>query len=161
MSSNEIKNRTVYMLSRTDGGNDIYIGSTSCPLGKRFTHHKHCAGNPSRLKYYGGSKLYKKMREFGVQHRKIVPLLTFACDRNTIAEFEQEWVKAIGADLNTVSPIDKDLVQRRNMSEYFKKNKEKKRYYCELCNVARMHNRDLKKHFGTYRHFMKWVWSVD
>ena len=42
----EIKNRTVYMLCRTDGGNDIYIGSTSQPLGKRFTEHKYNAGNP-------------------------------------------------------------------------------------------------------------------
>ena len=42
--SDEIKNRTVYMLRRTDGGNDIYIGSTSQPLWKRFSDHKHNAG---------------------------------------------------------------------------------------------------------------------
>ena len=84
MSSDEVKNRTVYMLCRTDGGNDIYIGSTSCPLGKRFSHHKQCAGNPLMLKYYCGSKLYQKMREVGVHRWRIIPLITIPCDRDTI-----------------------------------------------------------------------------
>ena len=106
--SDKIKNRTVYMLCRTDGGNDIYIGSTSQPLGKRFAEHKYNAGNPSRLKYYGSSKLYKKMRDVGVHNFRIVPLLTFACNRETIYEFEQEWVKTTGASLNTVSPVNDD-----------------------------------------------------
>ena len=84
--SGGIKNRAVYMLCRTDGGTDIYIGSTSCPLEKRFANHKYRAGNPSR--FYSGSKLYKKMREVGVQHWKIIPLLTFACNWETIHKFE-------------------------------------------------------------------------
>ena len=88
--SGKIKNRTVYKLCRTDGGNDVYFGSTSQPLGQRFTEHKYNAGNPSRLKWYGGSKLYEKMREVGVQHWKIVPLLTFACNQETIFGFEQD-----------------------------------------------------------------------
>ena len=39
MSADKIKNRTVYMLCRTDkpdDGTDIYIGSTSVPLGRRY-----------------------------------------------------------------------------------------------------------------------------
>ena len=36
MPDDKIKNRTVYMLCRTDGGNDIYIGSTSTPLENGF-----------------------------------------------------------------------------------------------------------------------------
>ena len=59
--SNEIKNRTVFMLCRTDDGNDIYVGSTSIPLRKRFANHKCDVGNPSRLKHYRGSKLYERM----------------------------------------------------------------------------------------------------
>ena len=53
--SSEIKNRTVYMLCRTDktgdDGTDVYVGSTSQPLEKRFVRHRQRAGNPSRLKY--------------------------------------------------------------------------------------------------------------
>ena len=98
------------MLCRTDGGNDIYIGSTSQSLGKRFTEHKHNAGNPSRLKYYGSSKLYEEMREVGIHKWEIVPLLTFACNRDTIFEFEKQWVEATRANLNTNSPVNDDLV---------------------------------------------------
>ena len=81
MSSDEIKNRTVYVLCRTDGGDGIYIGSTSQSLPQRFSEHKNNAGNPSRLKWYGGSKLYQKMREVGVHRWKIVPLIMIPCGR--------------------------------------------------------------------------------
>ena len=157
----KIKERTVYMLCRTDGGNDVYVGSTSWSLCLRLSTHRQRAGNPSRLKYYGGSKLYQKMRELGIQHWGIVPLITFACDRKTICEFKREWVKALKAILNTFSPIDGSLDRRRNNVKYHKKNKETKRYYCELCNVAFMHSHALKKQLDTYKHFMKCVWSVD
>ena len=123
--SGGIKNRTVYMLCRTDGGNDIYIGSTSCPLGKRFSHYNQNAGNPSRLKYHGGSKLYKKMREVGVHNFKIVPLLTFACNRDTIVAFEEQWVEATGANLNTISPVNEDVAEREYKRRYHKKIKKK------------------------------------
>ena len=112
--SDEIKNRTVCMLCRADktgdDGEDVYVGSTSLPLGKRFESHKQDARNPFRLKHYGDSKLYRRMRDVGVQHWKIIPLLTFPCDRKTICEFEREWIKALNAGLNTFSSIDDDLV---------------------------------------------------
>lgn len=160
--SNEIKERTVYMLCRTDKvEDDVYVGSTSCPLEKRFSHHKYNAGNPSRLKYYGNSKLYKRMREVGIERWKIVPLLTFACNRETICEFEFQWVKALNADLNTLSPVDEDLFKRKYRVKYYKKNIQTKRYYCELCDVACMHNRDLKKHFDSLKHSYAWLNAVD
>ena len=120
MPADEIKNRTVYMICRVDKvEDDIYVGSMSCPLSQRFAKHKCDAGNPSRLKYYGNSKLYRRIREVGVQRWKSVPLLTFACDQKTIREFEREWVKALAANLNTFSPIDEDLVKREYMFKYF------------------------------------------
>ena len=97
----------------------------------------------------------------GVQRWKILPLLTFACDRETVSEFEREWVKALDANLNTVLPVNEDLDKTRIMAKYFKKNKEMKRYYCSICDVAFMHNSHLKIHLDTYKHFMKWVWSVE
>ena len=157
--SGEIKNRTVYMLCRVDGGNDVYVGSTSKPLGERFSEHKCNAGNPSRLKYHGTSKLYERMRDVGVHRWKIISLSTFACGRKTICEFEREWVKALGASLNTYSPFNED--RREYRVNYYKKNKEEKRYYCEICDVAFMHNSHLKTHLDTYKHFMNWVWDID
>ena len=121
----EIKNRTVYMLYRTDCGNDVYVGSTSQPLGKRLSEHKYNAGNPSRLKWYGGSKLYEKMRVVGVHNWEIVPLLTFACNRDTICEFEREWVKTLNTNLNTFYPVNEDLVKRKYRVKYRKKTKKR------------------------------------
>ena len=101
------------------------------------------------------------MRGVGVQHWKIIPLLTFSCDQKTIAEFEREWIKALNANLNTISPVNEDLAEREYKTAYFKKNKEMKRYYCEICDFAYRSNHDLKIHLDTYKHFMNWVWDID
>ena len=61
------------------------------------------------------------MREVGVHNFKIAPLLTFACTRGVICEFEREWVKALGANLNTFSPNDEDPTERERKIKYFKK----------------------------------------
>ena len=114
--SDEIKNRTVYMLCRKDkeeDGADFYIGSTSRPLKERLWGHRSDAQN-------GGSKLYKRMREIGLQNWKIIPLLTFACDKKTILEFEKQWIDLIGADLNMISPITD---QKEYNAAYHKANK--------------------------------------
>ena len=161
MSSDEIKNRTVYMLSRTDGGNDIYIGSTSLPLERRFSHHKQFAGNPSRLKWFGGSKLYKKMREVGVHRWKITPLITIPCDRATICECEQVWIKALNANLNTFSSVNEDVAVREYDKQRRRKNEEMKRFYCEICNIACKDNYNLKVHLDTLKHSYAWLNSVD
>ena len=147
------------MLCRTDGGNDVYIGSTSCPLGKRLADHRHKAGNPSR--YYGGSKLYQKMLEVGVHRWKIIPLLTFACNRDTIFEFEREWVKATGASLNTFSPVNGDIVQKECDRRRRRRNKETKWFYCEICDIKCKDKYDLRRHLGTLKHSYAWLNSLD
>ena len=160
--TDEIKNRTVYMLCRTDkpeDGTGIYVGSTSQSLPQRLSEHKYKAGNQSR--FYGNSKLYKKMREVGVHNWKIVPLLTFACNRDTIVAFEEQWVKATGADLNTISPVNEDVAKKEYNRRYYKKNKEEKRYYCGVCAVAFMHTYILEKHLDTLKHSYAWLNSVD
>ena len=85
----------------------------------------------------------------------------FACNRDTIFGFEQEWVKATGASLNTFSPVNENVSERENKVEWRKKNKETKRYYCELCNVAFMQNGDLKRHLDTLKHSHARLNSVD
>ena len=45
------------------------------------------------------------MNEIGLQDWEMVPLLTFACDKKTIFEFEKQWLGLIDADLNMRSPI--------------------------------------------------------
>ena len=57
----EIKQRTVYQLVRTDkpdDGTDIYVGSTSEPLKARLQKHRSYVG-------ICNSKLYLRMQEVG------------------------------------------------------------------------------------------------
>ena len=204
--SDEIKPRTVYMLCRKGkkegDGLDLYIGSTSLPLEERLSGHR-ASAQSSRD---GGSKVYKRMHEIGLQNWKMVPLLTYACDQKTIFEFEKQWVGIIGPGLNTNSPVreeetrkeykvayydnnketilkrqaayyknnkdvikeqkavyrgnNRDLVRQRVLNSQMK-NIERKKYYCELCNIICRNNYDFKKHHGTYKHFKKRMWDID
>ena len=66
--SDEIKNRTVYMLCRKDkkedDGLDLYIGGTSLPLKERLRCHRSGAKSLKN----GGTRVYKRMREIGLQN---------------------------------------------------------------------------------------------
>ena len=69
MSSDEIKKRTVYMLRRTDGANQIYIGSTSQPLKMRYMEHMYNAKNfigrgcsKNNRFYYMSTEIYSSIR---------------------------------------------------------------------------------------------------
>ena len=143
--SDEIKNRTVYMLCRKDkseDGTDIYIGSTSKTLEKRLSGHR---SDAQSLKN-GGSRVYKRMREIGLQNWKMVPLLTFSCDKKTIFEFEKQWIGLIGPDLNMVSPITD---QKEYNAAYHKANKVT---INQRHKVYRQNNRDaILKQSAEYR----------
>ena len=161
MSADEIKNRTVYVLCRTDkpeDGTDLYIGSTSQPLKERLRCHKKDA---QRLKN-GNIRLYKRMNENGLENWKIIPLLTFACDKKTIFEFERDWIQILKTDLNMILPVtdrkkykaeyrknNKDAIRKRDAehygakrdailrqcTEYRKNNVEANKYHCDVCDI--------------------------
>ena len=102
MNTSEIKNRTVYVLCRTDkseDGSDLYIGSTSRSLKERLRCHKKGA---ERLKYRN-IRLYKRMNDS--ENWKIIPLVTFACGQKTIFEFERDWIQIFKTDLNMIFPV--------------------------------------------------------
>ena len=136
----EIKNRTVYMLCRTDktedDGTDIYIGSTSRPLKERLWEHQKKARKFKMLGYSVNNKLFTRMFDVGIRNWRIIPLLTFAWDQKTIFEFEKQWIDLIGAGLNIRSPItdrkkykagcyigNKEVISRRR-ANYYKENKQ-------------------------------------
>ena len=123
--ADEIKNRTVYMLCRTDkdedDGTDTYVGSTSQPLNERLRDHKKKARKFKILGYSTGNKLFTPLIEVGVHNWKIVPFLTFACDQKTIFEFEKQWLGLIGADFNIRSPI---MDRKEYNAGYYLENKK-------------------------------------
>ena len=185
--SDEIKNRTVYMLCRKDkpeGGTDIYIGSTGRPLEERLREHKKNTRCLKKKNY----RLYIRMGEVGLQNWKIIPLLTFACNKKTIFEFEKQWIDLIGADLNTISPITDrrgykaeyhqnnrdDILKRRaeyrmvnrdmllkKDKEYRENNVQNKVHHCGVCDKSFGYRKDLNKHFGSLKHSYAYMNSVD
>lgn len=148
--SAEIKNRTVYMLCRTDkpeDGTDIYVGSTSQRLKSRLRLHKANAK-------FCDSKLYKRIREVGIYNWKIIPLITFMCNINIIREFEREWVTATGADLNTYLPIRNNYMEvcRQSDKERYNSNIENKVYHCNICDKSFGYKYNLQRHFHSLKH---------
>ena len=69
MSGDEIKNRTVYVLTRTnkadDDDSDIYVGSTSKPLERRLAGHIQLAKNFIERGCSENNRLFVRMNEIG------------------------------------------------------------------------------------------------
>ena len=147
---NEIKERTVYQSVRTDkpnDGTDIYVGSTSQPLKKRLVCHR------SHAKICN-SKLYTRMDEVGKYNWKIIPLLTYPCDKKTICEFEKEWIKVLDADLNTFSPLDENHNVNKNelAKKHYHDSLVNGRYSCNVCDMIFGKLDHLKRHFKSLKH---------
>ena len=121
MSGNEIKQRTVYVLTRKDKANDddtdLYIGSRSQPLKERLRCHWKDAIRPGNE----NNRLYVRMNAIGLDKWEILPLLSRMCDIKTIREVERKWVRILSADLNSYSPVTD---QKEYKAAYYEKNRE-------------------------------------
>ena len=143
--NDEIKPRTVYLLRRTDrpdDGTDIYVGSMSRALKKRLCEHNvRAIGNET-------SKLYKRMREVGLDNWEILPLLVFTCEKLTILGFEKMWINTLNADLNTLSPITTPDERKEQKANYYVSNKEALLKY--QANYYESNKEAIKQHHINY-----------
>ena len=124
--SNGIKNRIVYVLTRknkADDDTDIYVGSTSKPLGKRFADHKYNARKFIDIGCSKNNRLYVRMNKIGVENWEILPLLARTCDIRTIREVERKWIRILCADLNSYLPIREEETVKEYKAEYYKNNR--------------------------------------
>ena len=130
--SEEVKERTVYVLTRknkADGDDsDIYVGSTSRSLEQRLCCRRCDAIRPGNE----NNRLYKRMREVGLENWEILPLLSRTCGIKTIREVERKWLGVIQADLNTLSPITSKEEKRGNKIIYRRINVQTKRHYSSV-----------------------------
>ena len=130
------------------------------------------------------------MREVGINNWKLVPLLSFTCDRNTILEFEKDWCKALGSDLNTYTlftgldkegymtnyyslnreyilqrqanynAINREII-RQKQAQYNHSNVQNKIHHCDVCDKSFTCNANLQKHFDTLKHQYAYLNSLD
>ena len=162
--SDEIKNRTVYVLTRKnkadDDGTDIYVGSTSLPSWERLCCHR----KDAKLLVNRNNKLYKRMYEVGLQNWEILPLLGRTCGKKKAFELEKKWIRVLGASLNTHLPVTNKVNREadlQRMAKYRKKNKEGKLFYCGVCDLAVKDKFNLDRHLRTLKHSYAWLNSLD
>ena len=160
--ASEIKQRTVYLLKRTDkpdDGTDIYVGSTSQPLRRRLKNH----GVYSWLD--NKNKLHKRMSEVGKYNWKMISLLTHACDKKTILEFENAWIKILNTDLNTISPLNENRndsnIESARLKRHYCNSIESKRYHCNICNKSFGKLYNLRRHCNSLKHQYAYLNSID
>ena len=122
--TDKIKQRIVYVLTRKnktdDDDSDLYVGCMSQPLERRLQGHRKDAQRSGRE----NNRLYKRMREVGLENWEILPLLGRTCGKKEVFELERKWIKILKAGLNTYLPARKEeTVQEYNANRY-KDNKE-------------------------------------
>ena len=78
------------------------------------------------------------MCEAGITNWQIIPLLTFACDKKPIREFEKSWIEVLNTDLNTYSPLSDSYMKRCKQTDrkLYHSNIQKKAYYCDVCDKS-------------------------
>ena len=120
--SNEIKLRIVYVLTRKNKADaddtDLYVGSTSHRLGKRLYQHLYNSENFIKRGLSEDNRLYKRIREVGLENWEVLPLLSRTCDVKTIRELERKWVRILGAGLNSYLPITSKEEKKEHRANY-------------------------------------------
>ena len=117
----------------------MYVGSTSLSLAKRLSNHK----NDSLRVGNEENKLYKRMREVGLENWVMRPLLSLEstlCTRDEIRAFEKMWCEILRCDLNSYSPIrsaavrykeNREVILRKKAIRY-QNNKDSKNFFAKL-----------------------------
>ena len=116
-SSRKYENGKIYSI-RNWVDDDVYIGSTTQPLSKRFEKHRsNCKSEDKKNR-----KLYHKMNEIGVEQFYIELIEKVECeDISELRQKEGEWIRKIGS-LNY--QIAGRTLQEKNAT-YYQNNREK------------------------------------
>ena len=151
--------RTVYLVhnKKSETGEDSYVGSTSKSLATRLSCHRSNAYRPGNEE----NKFYKRMREVGPENWEIVPLLTLECSLKEIRALERGWSETLGADLNTHSPLMTAEEANQRYAKYRARNREQKKFFCEVCATTCGSAVDLRKHNNTLKHQYAFLNSLD
>ena len=108
----DFSNGKIYCI-RNNIDNDIYIGSTTQKLSKRFQNHK-----DSLRSYKRGRTLYSKMREMGEHEFYIELLEDYQCDNvEQLRKREGELIRELKPTLNK-------QIAGRTIKEWREDNKE-------------------------------------
>jgi hypothetical protein len=102
-----------------DVDDDIYIGSTTTKLGKRWSNHKaHAKIHPNRT-------IYSKMNSIGIEHFQIVLIERLRCDNKKILrDREQHYIELYQPTLNTYTAYTGIAINDDYDKQYHINNRE-------------------------------------
>ena len=95
---NKYQNGKIYKLWSLET-DEIYVGSTCCPLHKRMFKHRQSSRFGARSHY----KLYREMERLGESSFRIELIEDYPCDsRDELLKREGYWIRELKATLNMV-----------------------------------------------------------
>lgn len=113
---NKYEHSKVYAI-RNDVDDDIYIGSTTSALSKRFYEHKREL-NKTQIKPY---RLYKKMIELGFEHFYIELVEEVKCqNREQLLKVEGKYIREMGTLNKLIAGRTRQEYQKECQKEYRK-----------------------------------------
>ena len=110
------------------------MGCTSQPLGERLQRHRKDAQRSG----YENNRLYKWMREVGLEKWEILPLLSRTCGKKEAFELERNWLRILKADLNSNLPIREEETIEEYKTNWFKNNEAVRQYQAEYYKANRV-----------------------
>lgn len=110
----------IYELYNIDNPSDNYVGHTIQELSRRYGRHIGNAKKGNR------AKLYKRMREVGIDKFEIKILTTYSCgDKREVLKYEQEWISKLSPSLNSLKAYCTEAEYFQKNVAYRMKNREK------------------------------------
>ena len=165
---NKYQNGKIYKLWSLET-DEIYVGSTCCPLHKRMFKHRQSFRFGTRSHY----KLYREMERLGETSFRIELIEDYPCDsRDELLKREGYWIRELKATLNMVMAgrskkeyylehIDEVKEYKRNWqeenkdrlkqkhSEYYQKHKQE--ILARVKEYTESHYEDRKQYTKQYR----------
>tara|TARA_R110000765_G_scaffold349732_1_gene439794 strand:+ start:57 stop:554 length:498 start_codon:yes stop_codon:yes gene_type:complete len=138
-----------------------YIGSC-WDMGKRLREHASRCYNENCKAY--NFPVYKYIRENGGFHTFNMRVIDSGecVDKTELECGEQFYIDMAGGIdnlLNNIDAIEDKKIRKEKQSiagtNLRKKNKETKRFPCEICGLYLQSNKELQRHLGTPRHLTK------
>ena len=127
---------------------ELYIGHTTNFVQRKYCHKQTC----NNEKYDNHNlKVYKCIRNNGGWDNWKMEIIGFreCYDHYEARKIEQQYFESLNATLNSIEPLPKP---KPRPIEIPKEKKEKRTWYCNVCETTCQTEKELKKHQETNKH---------
>jgi len=145
----DYSNTIIYKITcKNEAIKDVYVGHTTNFVQRKYAHKQGCINNKC--------KLYEIIRANGGWTNWQMEIIDFfnCADHYAAKKKEQEYFIALNATLNSVEPFSKTKVEPEPESEQENLiiSKNKKVFFCDLCNIHCVSSITLALHNETNKH---------